>query len=390
LNLVSNACKFTKEGHVLLRASAVPRPDAKSFKLRVVVEDTGIGISAEVRARLFQPFTQGDQTTRRKFGGTGLGLSIAQHLAHLMAGTITVQSTEESGSKFLVEVCISNSEEPSSPPQPLFDLSHQTKLLLVIRNDSSRAILQRQLTEWRFQVVAVRTSTQALTLRQADFTLLVADINGWNDDHRLLKEFNIPTILLRQGGEEERLKQALSKSGRILVSKPVRGSELCDALSRALNPFQASRYLEAPAQQCQKRRPVRILLAEDNITNQLIIGKMLRRLGQNNITTVADGLMAVVTCRTTHFDLIFMDIMMPELNGWEATKQIRALLSAGVRPLIAALTGVSSVEDRRNCIEAGMDRILTKPIVVAELADAVDAAILAVTNFHNSAADISA
>jgi two-component system NtrC family sensor kinase len=145
-----------------------------------------------------------------------------------------------------------------------------------------------------------------------------------------------------------------------------------------------------PARQDQKRRPIRILLAEDNITNQLIIGKMLRRLGQTNITAVADGLLAVVACRTTHFDLIFMDIMMPELNGWEATKQIRALASTGVRPLIAALTAISSVEDRRNCFEAGMDRILTKPIIVAELADAVDAAVLAVSNFHNSPADVSA
>jgi CheY-like chemotaxis protein len=117
---------------------------------------------------------------------------------------------------------------------------------------------------------------------------------------------------------------------------------------------------------------------------------MLRRLGQTNVTTVGDGLLAVVACRTTHFDLIFMDIMMPELNGWEATKQIRALPPPGRPPLIAALTASCSVDDRRNCFEAGMDRILTKPIVVAELADAVDAACLAVTTFHNSPADLSA
>jgi CheY-like chemotaxis protein len=137
-----------------------------------------------------------------------------------------------------VEVCLSNSGDLPAAPQLLLDLSHQTKLLLVIRNDTLRAILQRQLTEWRFQVVAVRTSTEALALSKADFTLLVADINGRPDDHLLLKGFNIATILLRQGGEEERLKQALVKSGPILVSKPVRGSELYDAVTRALNPFQ--------------------------------------------------------------------------------------------------------------------------------------------------------
>jgi signal transduction histidine kinase/CheY-like chemotaxis protein len=387
LNLVSNACKFTKEGHVLLRASAAPRP-GNCFTLHVMVEDTGIGMSAEVRARLFQPFTQGDQSTRRKFGGTGLGLSIAQHLALLMSGTITAESTEGSGSRFLVKVSLAHSGEPSAPLGPLFDRSLQTKLLLVIRNVTLRAILLRQLTDWKFRVVAVGTSTEALALHKADFTLMIADINGWKDDHNLLQQFNITTILLRQGGEEERLKQALTKSGGILVSKPVRTSELYDALSRALNPFQAAPTLIAP-ERGEKRHPLRILLAEDNVTNQLIIGKMLRRLGQTNVTTVADGLLAVEACKTTHFDLIFMDIMMPVLNGWEAAQQIRAHPS-GSRVFIAALTAISSTEDRQQCLEAGMDRVLSKPIVVSDLVDAVDAASRALVRYHNLPADVSA
>jgi CheY-like chemotaxis protein len=159
--------------------------------------------------------------------------------------------------------------------------------------------------------------------------------------------------------------------------------------ARSHHAHRAAPTLTTPARQGQKRHPLRILLAEDNVTNQLIIGKMLRRLGQTNVTTVADGLLAVEACRTTHFDLIFMDIMMPVLNGWEATQQIRAHPS-GTRVYIAALTAISSSEDRHQCLEAGMDRVLSKPIVVSELAEAVDAACRALVSYHNLPADASA
>jgi signal transduction histidine kinase/CheY-like chemotaxis protein len=391
-NLVSNACKFTKEGHVLLRAHAVPA--AEGFQLCILVEDTGIGMSATVREQLFQPFTQADQSTRRQFGGTGLGLSIAQHLAHLMAGNITVDSIEGSGSKFHVQLSLASTSDPAPGGALPFNLGFQQKeLVLVIRNATLRSILSRQLMEWGFRVVAAGTSAEALTLPRGHVTLLLADINGRPDDYILLREFNgVPTILLRQGGEEERLRQVftIKSSSIILISKPVRTSELYEAVCRAVNPSQSGTApsLEMATRQ-NDRRSLRVLLAEDNVTNQLIIGKMLRRLGQNNVTTVNNGRLAVDACRTTLFDVIFMDIMMPELNGWEATEEIRGLPS-GLRVYIVALTAMSSSEDRQKCLAAGMDRVVAKPIVPNELAASLEAAALSNAAYHNSAADISA
>jgi signal transduction histidine kinase/CheY-like chemotaxis protein len=390
LNLVSNACKFTKEGHVLLRASLAPAAKAGLFVLRILVEDTGIGMSHSVRQQLFQPFSQADQSTSRQFGGTGLGLSIAQHLAHLMAGNITVDSKEGVGSKFFAEVTLATSDNPDLEHIP-FHVYSQVQLLLVVRNVALRDILSRQLGDWSFQLVAVGTSTEALALKALErFSVLVADINGRPDDVNLLQRFNMPTILLRQSGEEERLRKALTKSPhRILVSKPVRAKELHDALSLAMGRLQSAVEPVPSTPRQHERRSLRVLLAEDNVTNQLIIDKMLRRLGQSNVTTVSDGQLAVDACRTTYFDVIFMDIMMPELNGWEATAQIREL-PAGRRVFVVALTATSSSEDRQKCLEAGMDRIITKPISPQELADGLEAATQAYMTSHNPAAEVSA
>ncbi len=437
LNLVSNACKFTKEGHILLQASITTTATPSSshqggrFDLHVRVEDTGIGMSLAVGKQLFQPFTQADQSTRRQFGGTGLGLSIAQHLAHLMSGTIWFDSTEGTGSIFHADVVLGGrTGSEARAILPVFNLSNQKKLLVVIRNSTFRPLLAQRLTDWRFHVVAVGNSTEALRLEKEEFTLLVADINGRPDDRILLQTFHMVTILLRQGGEEERLKQALSvKTDKIILNKPVRMNELYQALQRAVNPFQPGLcpllllllllVSSCCQQQTQKknnqktntnkqtispdyfhiivpavepvprheRHCIRILLAEDNVTNQLIIGKMLRRIGQTNVTTVNNGHEAVETCFTTRFDLIFMDIMMPEMDGWDATLQIRAL--PGPRVFIVALTANVSSEDRKRCIEVGMDRVVTKPIQIKELTAAVDAAIQAYLMYHNSSADQS-
>jgi signal transduction histidine kinase/CheY-like chemotaxis protein len=386
LNLVSNACKFTKEGHVLMRVSA-KLLDSSRFTLFVDVEDTGIGMSSLTASHLFQPFTQGDQSTRRHFGGTGLGLCIAQQIAQLMSGWVRVESTEGVGSKFHVEVALGRvSNALSSFPLPLAITNHHP-VLLVIRNATLRALLARKLIEWGFNVVALGTSTEAIALKKEDFTMLLADINGRPDDNILLQQFAMVTILLRQGGEEERLKQALTKTDKILLSKPVRMNELAGALYRALHPGQAVPGL-GPAQRHLERVSLRILLAEDNVTNQLIVGKMLRRLGQLNVTLVNDGQEAVDACLTTRFDLIFMDIMMPELNGWDATVLIRAL--PGPRVFIVALTANVSREDRKHCLDVDMDRVITKPIQMIALADSLDAVAAIRLTLRNSQPDVSA
>jgi len=183
-------------------------------------------------------------------------------------------------------------------------------------------------------------------------------------------------ILLRLGGEEERLKQLLLKTKTIVVYKPVRNDELFRAVLAALHPKSTTAISLAPAITVQKASwpQLQILIAEDNVTNQLIISKLLARLGQRNLTVVSDGQQAVIVCQTSHFDLIFMDVMMPVMDGLEATKRIRAL-GGGAAQIICAVTANAFQEDQKKYIEAGMNAVITKPIQAIQLERAVDSAV---------------
>jgi len=234
-------------------------------------------------------------------------------------------------------------------------------------------------------VTAKGTSTEALAISIDGLCLVIADINGRPDDAKLLQTFALPTILLRLGGEEERLKEAKERSGATLLFKPVRMQEFRRALLRVLAPVDSLVIAPSPRQPTEPSLSsvsLRILLAEDNVTNQLIVTRLLARLGQKNVTIVSDGRQAVDICRTTRFDLIFMDIMMPELNGWDATRQIRAL--GGTPVYIVALSANAFAPERQMCSDVGMDSVVTKPIQSAELTRAITEAQKLRQTLHNS------
>jgi len=313
----------------------------------------------------------------RRFGGTGLGLSIAQKLALLMHGIIWFESAEGKGSTFHATTVLHRSSTIQPEPDP-FPLSDKRQLILVIRNDIFRRLLASKLSSWGFQVVAVATSTEALLLPKNSALILVADMHGHTDDARLLLEFGASVILLRPGGEEERLKQLLQKSKSFGVYKPVRSDDLRCALLTALDPSKApSAFTTTTAAAITAgtvaQPQLRILVAEDNVTNQLIINKMLSRLGQKNVTNVNDGKEAVYACRTTRFDFIFMDIMMPVMDGVEATRQIHLLGDPKI--FICALTADAFTDHHQRYLDAGMDAVVTKPIKPAQLERALKSAI---------------
>lgn len=262
-------------------------------------------------------------------------------------------------------------------------------LLLVVSCSKARELLAAKLSRWGFSVSAFATSVEALAMQSQlpqRFRVLRADINGHPGDAELVRAFHSPSILLRHGGEQERLLFAIEKTQRIVVFKPIRDVDLQIALAKALGgdgrdaPTATSvrtnsHLLLLEEKRCPDTTPaafskaalLRILLVEDNVTNQLITTKLLARLGYTNLVTASNGVEAVEQYRSGHFDLILMDIMMPHMGGVEATEAIRSLRPA----YIVAVTANTSNEDHSKYLRAGMDRVITKPVRVKDLEEII-------------------
>ena len=378
LNLLSNAVKFTEEGEVvvLVEAEAAARGQVR---LELAVRDTGIGIPQDRMDRLFTSFSQVDASTTRRYGGTGLGLAISKRLVELMGGTIRAESEEGEGSTFRISLPAEPVELPRRPtvddalPQLL-----GKRVLVVDDNATNREIVTRHAHAWRMEPVAVEGGAEALMLLDAGerFDLAVLDMMMPEmDGVQLAREIRrrrsrreLPLLLLTSLG---RLPQAASSGDfDAQLAKPLRASQLYNALVRMV----AEGDVE-PAAAAEAERPghgassLRILLAEDNAVNQKVALRLLERLGYA-ADVASNGLEAIDALERTQYDVVLMDVQMPELDGLDASRRICERWP-DTRPRIVAMTANALPEDREACFAAGMDDYVAKPIRSDALAEAL-------------------
>ena len=376
LNFGSNAVKFTSEGEVVIRVGIL-HESPERVAIRFEVEDRGIGISEEVQRQLFQPFTQADSSTTRRFGGTGLGLAISRQLVDLMGGNVGVTSAPGEGSTFWFEVSLARPDRPGLElTRPATDLEGR-RALVVDDNATNRMILTRQLASWGIEATEARDANEALdAATRADvagcqFDIGVIDLNmpgmdGIELAARLKSDpatAGITLFLLSSSGERLGAAESHLRGFATTLTKPVRSSELFECLISNLHPqaaiAEARTY--SHAESIQEETSSMILLVEDHKMNQLVASKVLEKLGYRYVVA-NHGREAVEALATRPFDAVLMDCEMPEMDGYEATAAIRQMQGDGMRTPIIAMTAAAMEGDRERCLRAGMDDYLTKPI----------------------------
>ena len=369
VNLLSNAVKFTERGEVVLSA----RLD-EDGALVLAVRDTGIGIPADRVDRLFRSFSQVDASTTRVYGGTGLGLAISRRIAEAMGGTLTVDSTPGQGSVFALTVRLPQGEQPvdalATPPAEL----PGRRALVVDDNATNREILRRQLTAWGMHVDVRADGAAALAAVDAgaapDVVLLDMHMPGM-DGVELAQGLrarastrDLPLLLLTSLGGRPAGADAL---GLLHLTKPVKAAALRTVVATALG---ARSTPAAAGQVPAPQRRLRVLLAEDNVVNQRVALLMLDRLGYR-ADVAANGLEVLEAVARTPYDVVLMDVQMPELDGLGATGRLRAEVAPDRQPWIIAMTASALAEDRERCLAAGMDDFLSKPVRREDLAAAL-------------------
>jgi CheY-like chemotaxis protein len=387
VNLLGNALKFTERGEVELTVRPVPvAPDApdQPRELQFAVRDTGIGIPPEAQDRLFHSFTQVDASTTRKYGGTGLGLAISKRLAELMGGRMWLESEPGRGSTFFFTL----RGEWIRSSQPYVSAGRVQlrgkRILVVDDNATNRRILTSLMDKWGMQPTVVSGAQPALELlRQGGrFDLAILDMYMPDMDGVMLaREIRqlpggsaVPLLLFSSIGQQ-------SQKGEpglfaACLSKPAKPSQLFDALVMILSGKRTESLppVAAAAADPLAQHAERILLAEDNTVNQKVALHMLVRMGYR-ADVAANGLEVLEAVKRQTYDIILMDVQMPEMDGLEATGKIKAGLAQGHRgPWIIALTANAMEGDREICLRAGMDDYLGKPIKAAELAAAISRA----------------
>jgi CheY-like chemotaxis protein/nitrogen-specific signal transduction histidine kinase/HPt (histidine-containing phosphotransfer) domain-containing protein len=392
VNLVGNAVKFTHQGNVNVDVS-LAEEWADRVRIRVQVQDTGIGIPPESRRLLFQQFSQVDRSTTRKYGGTGLGLAISKPLAEKMGGEIGVQSVVGKGSTFWFTAILGKAPAESAPAMP--DTSHAwsgLRVLVVDDNATTRRVIAEQLSSWGLSAQMATGGDAALAMlheaagpgSRADAVIIDADMPGMKgmDFVRAVQSgttlSKTPVIMLFSMANQPTAAELNDAGVSTWVAKPARQSQLYNALASAFpsaHPKQPPAVTRAQDLGAQPRRRVsfadahlRVLVAEDNEVNQEVIREILGNLGVE-CDIVANGELAVKAAISNQYPLVFMDGEMPEVSGYQATKIIRnherrvGNLGPGGKPImIVALTAHALEGDRQACVAAGMDDYLTKPI----------------------------
>ena len=391
-NLIGNAVKFTAAGEVAVQV-ALEQEDEIRTTLRFAVSDTGIGISADGVDRLFQPFTQADASTTRQYGGTGLGLSISKQLAEMMGGRIDVDSEEGKGSTFWFTVVQEKQPVERSSPSELIDDFSGKRILVVGDHPTNRHLLSVLLQSWGCRYDETADGTSALAkLREGvacgdPFQLVILDMKtsklDGEDLGRTIKGDTAlrDTLLLMLTSLGRRGDAArLQESGfAAYLTKPIKQSSLRSCLAqlfgRATSSPDASkqRLVTRHTLAEEKRRSAHILLAEDNVVNQKVALKILEKLGYR-AEVVANGREALRALERKSYDLVLMDVQMPEMDGLEATRKIRSATSAisNRQVPIVAMTAYALEEDRNRCLEAGMNDYVTKPVQPQKLSVALE------------------
>ena len=378
-NLTSNALKFTHKGEVFIKVFLSKKFGNGEIEIGFSVMDTGIGIPKEKVPDLFNAFTQVDSSTTRKYGGTGLGLVISQRLVKLMGGDIWVESVFTEGSVFVFTIRAATSKKQSKHVPIVFnptDLEGK-KILVVDDNQTNRFILRTQLELWGLLTVAASSAIEALELLSVDsnFNLVITDMEMPDMDGielaRAIKTNykNVPVIMLSSIGDGSKKKYPGLFSA--ILTKPVKQSQLGKSIQAELQnlkqvSFTEDKPLKLLDENFALRFPLRILIAEDNTVNQKLIDRMLNKLGYH-FEMVQHGNEALDKLKSTPFDVIFMDVQMPEMDGFETTRYIRKY--AFKQPYIIAMTANAGPDDRELCLSEGMDDYIAKPMKTEGLID---------------------
>jgi PAS domain S-box-containing protein len=380
-NLLSNAVKFTEAGEVVLAVTSVEERGGDIHRLRFSVRDTGIGIPTERMHRLFESFSQIDASTTRRYGGTGLGLSISQRLAELMGGTLWVESKEGEGSTFHFEIVANESAAPARPERTGGAPQIAGKRLLVVDdNATNREILRRLGESWGMLVTGVERPSEALELirrgDQVDVAVLdmqMPEMDGLElarEIRRHRDERALPLLLLTSIGHLAEARGASEFAAQL--TKPVKSSQLYDALVRILAAGAPPGPAHGDDGEGAKRGAggLRLLVAEDNAVNSQLALALLRKLGYR-ADVVENGRQALDAVERGIYDVVLMDVQMPELDGLEATREIRRRYGSEGGPAIIAMTANAMEGDREECLDAGMNDYLAKPIRADELSRAL-------------------
>ncbi len=395
-NLVGNAIKFTECGEVVVRVGVEESVDvdtADAISLRFEISDTGIGMTPTQCAKLFQPFSQGDETTTRKYGGTGLGLAICKQLVELMQGTIGVESTPGQGSCFWFTARLAHQLGASAPPPPISQAVLQKRRVLIVDNHAmNRTIFEHQILAQGMLTKTVSDGSQALAqLRAAvelgaPFDLAILDVqlpgmDGWTLANQIKADpaiESVKLVLLTSLAQRGDAQVARASGFDAYLTKPIRQAQLHDCLSLVLGGARtsdgATDSSTAPlitrhtTSEAQARTRGRVLVAEDNVVNQKVVTKLLEREGCR-VDVVANGREAVEAVARLPYALVFMDWQMPEMDGFDATREIRRREARGVKhtPIIA-MTANALHGDRERCLAAGMDDYVAKPVRREDLA----------------------
>ncbi|MCC6455531.1 MAG: response regulator [Caldilineaceae bacterium] len=385
-NLVGNAVKFTDMGEVTITvdSDAVDsEPQESHHLLHFAVRDTGIGILEEDRAHLFESFSQVDASTTRRYGGTGLGLAISRHLCELMGGEMWLESMAGSGSTFHFTIQASSASVQPMPVGVAHGALADKRVLVVDDHPSSRAMLSGQLHAWQMQPVAVESGEAALERLDAgegfDVALLDRQMPGMDGlalAARLRQQTGaatLPLILLSPIGNQA-TQQVKSLDFAALLTKPVKQAHMLKALTEVLTQLPSAPSMPPVSDfdpTLALRLPMRILLAEDNVVNQKVAQHTLARLGYR-VDIAADGVEVLLALQRQPYDLILMDVQMPEMDGLETTRLIRAQWPADQQPYIIAMTAHALTGDYEKCLAAGMDDYVSKPIQLEKLVMALE------------------
>ena len=389
-NMVGNALKFTEQGHVLIHVGYETPADQPAM-VRLSVEDTGIGIPSEKVPAMFEKFSQADTSTTRKYGGTGLGLAICKQLVELMGGTIGVESKLGKGSTFWFAAPLPLDPNPCQKLVPIADLSG-LRVLIVDDNEVNRRVVHEQISSWGMRNGAYASAPEALEAALAayhagdPFQFIIADYQMPGMDGAALAQAvksdprvsDTVFVILTSITHSRELKSIEGSAVDGCLVKPARQSQLMNMLANAW-----ARKLEnagpepaAPEQEAVNRiapqpamvggRPVRVLVAEDNVVNQKVAVRMLERLGIR-ADLAANGREAVEMVAMFPYDLLFMDCQMPEMDGYEAAAEIRRREGSGRRMAVVAMTAEALQGCRERCIQAGMDDFIAKPVRLPDL-----------------------
>jgi signal transduction histidine kinase/CheY-like chemotaxis protein len=389
VNLVGNAIKFTSHGEVVVRVSAQEETPSQ-VTLHFAVTDTGIGIPEEKHRSIFEAFTQADNSMTRKYGGTGLGLAISSRLVTMMGGRMWVDSKQGAGSTFHFNAHFLLQDAPVKLPQPVgLEMLQGLAVLVVDDNSTNRRILYEILDGWLMKPVLAEGGEKALVmLEQAKkmdrpFSLVLVDswmpeVDGFSLAEQIQRQsqMDMPNLIMLTSadfvGDAARCRELGIKA---YLPKPVKRSDLLNVIKTVMGSherFVESQILSTPVSLHEIPGRLNILVAEDNAVNQLLAVRLLEKRG--HIVVVAEtGKAALEILSKQSFDLILMDVQMPEINGLEVTKEIRRREKiTGLHVPIVAMTAHAMVGDKESCLEAGMDDYVAKPLQAKELFAVVD------------------